>query len=66
MIANADSVMTTPNKALIDKFYPGVAMKRPVGDTETLLSIDKAKRVLGYNPTHSWRDAAARGTGVSG
>ena len=23
---------------------------------ETLLSIDKARRVLGYEPQHSWRD----------
>ena len=24
--------------------------------TQTLLSIDKARRVLGYDPQHSWRD----------
>ena len=23
--------------------------------TETLLSIDKARRLLGYEPAHSWR-----------
>jgi hypothetical protein len=26
-----------------------------VSGTETLLSIDKARRVLGYEPQHSWR-----------
>ena len=27
-----------------------------LGDTRTLLSIDKARRLLGYEPQHSWRD----------
>jgi nucleoside-diphosphate-sugar epimerase len=37
--------------------FPGVPLKRPVEPNETLLSIDKARRVLGYEPRHSWRDA---------
>jgi hypothetical protein len=31
-------------------------VKRPFGPNETLLSIDKARRLLGYQPEHSWRD----------
>jgi nucleoside-diphosphate-sugar epimerase len=27
-----------------------------VSGTQTLLSIEKARRVLGYQPQHSWRD----------
>jgi len=27
-----------------------------LGTHETLLSIDKARRLLGYEPRHSWRD----------
>ncbi|HYN68269.1 MAG TPA: NAD(P)-dependent oxidoreductase, partial [Ornithinibacter sp.] len=27
-----------------------------LGEHDTLLSIDKARRVLGFEPTHSWRD----------
>jgi len=26
-----------------------------LGEHDTLLSIDKARRVLGYSPQHSWR-----------
>jgi nucleoside-diphosphate-sugar epimerase len=26
-----------------------------VGEHETMLSIDKARRVLGFEPQHSWR-----------
>jgi nucleoside-diphosphate-sugar epimerase len=57
IIANADGVMTRPNSELLAEVFPGVALKREVGPNETLLSIDKARRVLGYEPQHSWRDS---------
>jgi len=56
VIANADSCMTTPSAELAAAVFPDVPMKRPVEGTETLLSIDKARRILGYEPEHSWRD----------
>ena len=56
IIANADTVMSRPNKTLIAEFYPGVEVRGDVGEHDTLLSIDKARRLLGYQPAHSWRD----------
>jgi nucleoside-diphosphate-sugar epimerase len=56
IIANADTVMSRPNKELLAEVFPDVPLLRPVGPHETLLSIDKARRVLGYEPEHSWRD----------
>jgi nucleoside-diphosphate-sugar epimerase len=41
------------------KFYPGVPLKKKVGQNETLQSIDKARRVLGYDPQYSWRTGAS-------
>jgi UDP-glucose 4-epimerase len=32
-----------------------VRIARELGEHDTLLSIDKARRVLGYSPKHSWR-----------
>ena len=55
IIANADTVMSRPNSELLAEVYPDVPVKRGFGDNETLLSIDKARRVLGYLPQHSWR-----------
>jgi nucleoside-diphosphate-sugar epimerase len=55
IIANADTVMSRPNDELLDEVFPGVTRKRPFGANETLLSIDKARRVLGYEPAFSWR-----------
>jgi hypothetical protein len=55
ILANADTVMSRPNTALLDEVFPGVARARPIAEHETLLSIDKARRVLGYEPEHTWR-----------
>jgi nucleoside-diphosphate-sugar epimerase len=59
IIANADTVMSRSNADLLAEVFPGVPLSRPVGPQETLLSIDKARRVLGYEPTHSWRSELA-------
>jgi nucleoside-diphosphate-sugar epimerase len=54
-IANADSVMNRPNSVLLDKVYPKAKQRRAIKDNESLISIEKAKRALGYRPRHSWR-----------
>ncbi len=58
IIANADSVMVRDNHELLKEVFPDVPHKRSFGPNETLLSIDKARAVLGYKPNHSWRDHA--------
>ncbi|MGN7798483.1 NAD-dependent epimerase/dehydratase family protein [Leifsonia sp. 22587] len=56
IIAAADTVMSRPNDELVAEVFPGVPLKRDLGVNDTLLSIDKARRILGYAPEHSWRD----------
>jgi len=56
IIANADTVMSRPNAELAAEVFPGVPITADVGPNETLLSIDKARQLLGYEPRHSWRD----------
>lgn len=55
IIANGDTVMRAPNSELLDAIYPGVPRSRDVEDNETLLAIDKARRILGYEPRYTWR-----------
>jgi nucleoside-diphosphate-sugar epimerase len=55
IIANADTVMSRPNSELVAEFYPGVPYTAPEGPNDTLLSIDKARKMLGYEPKHTWR-----------
>jgi nucleoside-diphosphate-sugar epimerase len=59
VIANADTVMSRSSASLMAEVFPGVELRRQLGEHETLLSIDRARRVLGYRPEHSWRDATA-------
>lgn len=56
-IANSDSVMTQTNDALLDEVFPGTRRKRPLEPHESLISIEKAQRMLGYKPQYDWRKA---------
>jgi nucleoside-diphosphate-sugar epimerase len=54
IVAAADTVMERPSAELMAEVYPDVPL-RDVSGTATLLSIQKARRLLGYEPAHSWR-----------
>jgi len=56
IIANADTVMNRPNASLMAEVFPGVELRPGMTANGTLLSIEKARRMLGYHPEHSWRD----------
>lgn len=56
IIANGDTVMSRPNAELVAEVFPGVEYHPTAGPNDTLLSIEKARRILGYEPQHSWRD----------
>jgi UDP-glucose 4-epimerase len=49
--------MSRPNTKLIKEFYPDVEGARDLGEHDTLLSIAKARRLLGYRPAYSWCNA---------
>jgi nucleoside-diphosphate-sugar epimerase len=53
-IANSNSVMARPNDELLDEVFPGTPRKRPLLPNESLISIEKARRVLGYAPEFDW------------
>ncbi|HRV96218.1 MAG TPA: NAD(P)-dependent oxidoreductase [Anaerolineae bacterium] len=56
IIAAADTVMNRPNRELMAAVFPDVTLREGTGDFETLLAIDKARKLLGYAPNYSWRD----------
>ena len=56
IIAAADTVMNKPSADLMSEVYPSVPLRDGTGDFETLLSIDKARELLGYAPGYSWRN----------
>ncbi|HWV22057.1 MAG TPA: NAD(P)-dependent oxidoreductase [Devosia sp.] len=60
IIANADSVMTRSNISLLAEVFPEVPQKGNIPANGTLLSIEKAKRMLGYSPQFSWRNEVGK------
>lgn len=55
IIAAADTVMNRPSRDLMHEVFPGVPVADDLPEYGTLLSIEKARRLLGYEPEHSWR-----------
>ena len=55
LVAAADTCMQTPSVELMAEVYPEVPIRKQLDEFETLLSIEKARRVLAYEPAHSWR-----------
>jgi nucleoside-diphosphate-sugar epimerase len=56
LVAAADTCMNQPSADLMAKVYPEVPIRKQLAKHQTLLSIDKARSQLGYEPEHSWRD----------
>jgi nucleoside-diphosphate-sugar epimerase len=55
IIANADTVMSRSSAGLAAEVFPNVKVTKELGEHETMLSIDKARRLLGFEPEHTWR-----------
>ena len=56
LIAAPDTCMRTSNEELLKAAVPGVKYTPTKGPNDTLLSIDKAKKELGFAPKYLWQD----------
>ncbi|WP_461187829.1 NAD-dependent epimerase/dehydratase family protein [Arthrobacter sp. Z4-13] len=56
IIANADTVMSRASAELAAEVFPAVKVTKDLGEHETMLSIEKARRLLGFEPEYSWRN----------
>lgn len=66
LIAAADTAMRTPNEELVKTCFPNVKWNRRQGEgpNDTLLSIDKAKKELGFAPEYRWEECVKALKGV--
>jgi len=55
IIASPDTVMDRPISELMAQYFPDVPRRRELQPHESAFSTDKARRLLGYEPAHSWR-----------
>jgi nucleoside-diphosphate-sugar epimerase len=56
IVAAADTVMKRPSRELMAEVFPGVPIRGDLAEHGTLLAIDKARRLLGYEPQFTWRE----------
>ena len=56
IVAAADTVMTRDSADLMAEVFPDVPLRRRPEGRETLLAIDHARALLGYEPAHRWAD----------
>ena len=56
-VTAADTLSETPTEELIRRYTPTVEIRQPIPGTASGFSLEKARRLLGYEPRHSWRDA---------
>ncbi len=55
IVAAADTCMTADSADLVRREFPDVPLTRDVVGRETLLAIDRARELLGYEPEVSWQ-----------
>jgi len=59
-IAAPDTIMRQTNQELVAAAFPGCTIKPGTGPYDSLESIDKARRLIGYNPQWTWRRVLGR------
>ena len=59
IIAAQDNLAGIASAELMARFFPDVPGAGNMAGCDTLLSNDKARRLIGYVPRHSWRDWVA-------
>jgi nucleoside-diphosphate-sugar epimerase len=55
-----DTCSLTPSAELVRRHYPDVKLREPLTGFATLVSAQKAGRLLGYTPQFSWRNSDFR------
>ena len=56
-VSAADTLSDIPTEKLLRDYAPSVEVRQPIVGYGSAYSIEKARRVLGYQPAHSWRDS---------
>ena len=54
-VSNNEHSVALTTQELLQRYYQGVPAK-DMGASETFFSNDKAKRMVGFSPKHSWHD----------
>ena len=56
LVAADDTVMNRPTPALVRALFPDTPLMAELGEQASLLRNERARRLLGFEPRHSWRN----------
>lgn len=54
-VTAADTLSTIPTEELLRTYAPEVELRAPIEGCGSAFSLEKGRRLLGYNPTGTWR-----------
>ncbi len=54
-VADDDTSVAITSQEVHDRFYAG-PRRRDLGEFETFYATDEAQRLLGFSPSHTWRN----------
>jgi nucleoside-diphosphate-sugar epimerase len=57
-VAAADTLSKLPTEELLCTYHPATELRRPIPGNAAVWSLDRAGRLLGWRPRHSWRRPA--------
>jgi len=58
-VGAADTLCDVPTSELLRRYHPMTEIRSPIEANAPVWSIEKARRVLGFTPHHTWRTDAA-------
>jgi len=53
-VAAAETRFDAPTRDLLQQFAPQVEIRGPLRGRTTVVSLEKARRLLGFEPAHHW------------
>jgi nucleoside-diphosphate-sugar epimerase len=54
-VAAADTLSPLPTEQLLRTYHPATELRRPIPGHAAVWALDRAERLLGWRPRHSWR-----------
>jgi len=60
LIAAEDTCMRMSNEELVKAAFPKAKYNATAGKNDTLLSIEKAKKEIGFRPAYKWQDQVSK------
>jgi hypothetical protein len=55
-VTAADTLSTIPTEELLQTYTPDLELRAPIPGFGSAFSLEKGRRLLGYNPMRSWRN----------